>query len=302
MGLRYIFRKLYQGLSPKNLKSIFTKPNMPEPKSFDLAHAPHGMGNYIPGLVSFIVPTMHRKKTESLNRLIQPLHTLRELLCDIHTNVTVPFEVVVVCNEVDNKEYIEFVQTSEHISRSCQNSENIGVPRSWNMGAQLAKGEYLCFVNDDVEVGPGAVESMVETLAADPAIGMVGPSGVLWHRQEPGPAVGLTHVEEADAIGGWLFMTPQNIFVACGGFDTAYTPALMEEIDYSFSVRNKGYKCIVIPGLHVAHHHIDGASSSDLPLRAIGYSLLRDALTARNRAYFERKWQSFWEGEGSERS
>lgn len=300
MGFAYACKKLCQGLSPKNLKSIFTKIHMPEPRLFELVSAPIGMGDYIPGLVSFIVPTMHRRKMESVARLTNPLYTLKELLRDIHINVNVPFEVVVVCNEVDNKEYIEFVRTSAHIVRSCQNSENVGVPRSWNMGAQLAKGEYLCFVNDDVEIGPGAVECMVEALASDSTMGMVGPAGTLWYRQEPGPAVGLAHVEEADAICGWLFMTPRRVFVASGGFDVAYTPALVEEIDYAFAVRSNGYKCVVIPGMNAVHHHVSGASSSDLPLQAMGYSLFRDALTARNRSYFERKWQSFWEGESRE--
>lgn len=295
MGLKYICKKLCQGVSLRNFKSIFAKTDMPKPRRFAFASAPSDMGDYIPGLVSFIVPTMYRKKTESLARLTHPLYTLKELLRDIHTNVTVPFEVVVVCNEIDNNEYIEFVRTSAHIARSCQNSENIGVPRSWNMGAQLAKGEYLCFVNDDVEIGLGTVERMVEALAADSNIGIVGPAGGMWYRQEPGPAVGLTHLEEADEICGWLFMTPQRVYVASGGFDTAYTPALVEEIDYAFAVRSKGYKCIVIPGMHAVHHHFDGASSTNLPLRAMGYSLFRDVLTARNRAYFEKKWQSFWE-------
>ncbi|GAB6111193.1 glycosyltransferase family 2 protein [Desulfomicrobium salsuginis] len=301
MGLKYICKRLCKGLSPNNLRSIFTKTDMPEPRFFAFDSTPSDMGDYIPGLVSFIVPTMYRKKTESLARLTHPLYTLRELLRDIHTNVTVPFEVIVVCNEVDNREYMEFVRASAHIVRSCQNSENVGVPRSWNMGAQLAKGEYLCFVNDDVEIGPGTVECMVGALASDSTIGMVGPAGALWYRQEPGPAVGLAQVEEADAICGWLFMTPQRVFVVSGGFDVAYTPALVEEIDYAFAVRSNGYKCVVIPGMNATHHHVSGASSSDLPLRAMGYSLSRDALTARNRSYFERKWQSFWEGKSRER-
>lgn len=302
MGLRYLCGTLRQALSLNNLKSVFIKTAMPEPQTSDTTSSSCGMGDYVPGLVSFIVPTMYRKKTETLARLTHPLYTLRELLRDIHANVTIPFEVVVVCNEVNNKEYMEFVRTSPHIARSCQNSENVGVPRSWNMGSQLAKGEYLCFVNDDVEIGHGTVERMAEVLASDSRIGMVGPAGAMWFRQEPGPAVGLSQMEEADEICGWLFMTPQKVFMETSGFDTAYTPALMEEIDYAFAVRRMGYRCIVIPGMHATHHHVGGASSTNLPLRAMGYSLFRDALTARNRAYFEKKWQAFWKEEGPERS
>lgn len=301
MGIKHTCRLLLRGFSVENFFSMFKKTDLPPPRCFDLAPPPQSMGDFIPGLVSFIVPTLHRKKAESVERLTQPLYTLRELLRDIHSNVTIPFEVVVVCNEVENRNFINFIETSPHITRYCINGENAGVPRSWNIGVQLAKGEFLCFVNDDVEIGPGAVERLVETLATRPQIGITGPAGALWYRQEPGPAVGTEREEKADAIGGWLFMTPRKVFFEVGGFDTAYTPALVEEIDYAFAVRSKGYKCLVVPGLRAVHHHVSGASSSSLPLGALGYSLERQDLTARNRAYFEEKWKAFWEGEASER-
>ena len=44
----------------------------------------------------------------------------------------------------------------------------------------------------------------------------------------------------------------------------------MEEIDFSFAIRNTGYKCIVDPSINAIHHHISGASSTNKPIEALG--------------------------------
>lgn len=165
------------------------------------------------------------------------------------------------------------------------------------MGADLALGEYLCFVNDDVEIGPGAVEAMRDALEADETVGEVGPAGGKWFRQESGRRVGLERVEEADEISGWLFMVKRRVFEEVGGLDNAYTPALCEEIDLSFAIRNAGYRCLVLPGLNAWHHHISGASSSRRPICALDMECGREELTRRNRTYFEAKWARFWQGD-----
>ncbi len=250
------------------------------------------MGDMIPGLVSIIIPTMKRSKFESFDRMSTPLRTLRDLLGDIHSNVTMPFEVIVVCNETSSRAFRRFIMTSKHIHRHCMNSENVGVPRSWNIGAQLSKGELLLFVNDDVEIGADAVEALAREIARDPGVGMVGPAGTKWDASGPGDYVGITASEEADAISGWCFMTTRHAFLSVGGFDVSYTPALMEEIDYSFAVREKGFVCRVLPGLNLTHHHVSGASSTNLPIAAMGISLLREDLTSRNRKYFKKKWRN----------
>lgn len=258
------------------------------------------MGLYTPGLVSIIIPAMHRSKTDSIKRMLKPLYRLEDCVRDIAANVKTPYELIVVCNETKKREFIEFVTGCPHIHRHCLMSENAGVPRAWNMGACMAVGEHLLFVNDDVEIGPGAVEGLLKHMQDNPGIGMIGPEGSMWHRREPGPRVGLDKPENADAVAGWLFMTPRKVFDEVGGFDAAYTPALCEEIDYAFAVRSRGYLCRVVPGLAFAHHHVSGASSTNKPITALGMSLKREELTERNRRYFEAKWSQFWEDGGEE--
>ena len=63
------------------------------------------------------------------------------------------------------------------MTRVAYLTQNAGVARGWNIGAHMALGEFLVFVNEDVVVGPGCIDGLVWCLQARPAIGMVGPRG-----------------------------------------------------------------------------------------------------------------------------
>ncbi len=52
---------------------------------------------------------------------------------------------------------------------------NLGFAGGNNLGIKSAKGEYLFLVNNDTEVTPGLLETLTETLQANPKIGIVSP-------------------------------------------------------------------------------------------------------------------------------
>jgi len=245
------------------------------------------------GLVSLIIPTMSRSKLTSIKTLIKKRYLLRDALLDIKKNVSIPHEVIVICNSLEDKKLLKLIYDQSLVNKFILNSVNVGVPRSWNMGAEMAQGEYLCFVNDDVEIKKGAIEKLVESMT-DLQVGEVGPQGSMWYRKESGKLVNEIIPSEVDAISGWLFLTRRSVFDEVGGFDINYTPALCEEIDFSFAVRNAGYRCVVIPGINAEHHHISGASSTSKPLKAFDIETYREELTEKNRSYFEKKWEKFW--------
>ena len=247
----------------------------------------------IPDKVSIIIPTITRNKFQDLKTFIKKRFLINDCLNSIQKNVSESFEVIVICNSSSDRNLIDLINNHKVVNQWSINKTNIGVPRSWNQGAQLATGEYLCFMNDDVELGKDAITKM-KTWLNDDKIGQVGPKGTEWRRKEPGKYLGLNKPETVDAISGWLFMTKTSIFRNVGGIDIYYTPAFMEEIDFSFAIRNTGYKCIVDPSINAIHHHISGASSTNKPIEALGESIQREELTQRNRIYFEKKWDKFW--------
>lgn len=232
---------------------------------------------------------LHRRRPMNKKRLFMPRYTLGEVLHDLHENVAADHEVIVVCNGREPN-LVEFITGHGHIDKYCLNSVNVGVARAWNMGAELAEGQVLCFVNDDVEIGKGAVERLVGVLMQSDDVGQVGPRGARWRGAEHECYVGEAQIEEADAISGFFFMIKDDVFRQVGGFDTAYTPAGFEEIDMSFKIRQIGKKCLVVPNLPITHHHHHGVSTYNTTIQYLTTSIDTRTLHERNKAYFMRKW------------
>lgn len=247
------------------------------------------MANSEQPLLSIIIPVLHLSRAINPKRFFMPRQTIKNTLDDIKRNVKIPHEIIVVCNGSD-PELINFVATHPEITRYCLNSENVGVARSWNMGAQMADTPVLCYLNDDVSVGVGALESLYEQILADPVIGEIGPSGSFWidcahHKYAEGnsPIV-------ADVVLGFCFLIRAETLHQLGGFDINYSPAGCEEIDLSYRIRAAGMKCVVDPSVDIKHFHHHGVSAYKVDITYLGKTIDTHNLHTRNTAYFRKKW------------
>lgn len=238
--------------------------------------------------VSFIIPVLHLKRPLNRARFFMPRYTLPDVLRDLRANVSLPYEVIVVCNGQD-KELVEFVSTQPHIDKYCLNSVNVGVARSWNMGAEMAEGDFLCYLNDDVAVGKNAIESLC-SLFDDPKVGEVGPAGSYWENLQHHSYAEGDQPIESDVISGFCFLAREVTFRQLGGFDIEFTPAGYEEIDFSFRIRQAGLKCIVHPGVAIKHFHHHGVSAQRTDIAYLHKTIDTVSLHEKNTAYFHKKW------------
>jgi GT2 family glycosyltransferase len=135
-------------------------------------------------------------------------------------------------------------------------------------------------------------------LVQHPEAGIVGPAGaqfdfVAGKQIAAISTAGLRQgeVRQCDAVSGFLLAMRRSDFDAIGGFDEAYAPASMEEIDLAVAVREKlGLGCFVVAGVEVAHEY---QVSVGRPWRRIDHNGRREFLFAihrRNRRHFLRKW------------
>lgn len=239
--------------------------------------------------VSIIIPVLHSARPLNKKRFFMPRQTVFELLAEIQENVKCDYELIVVCNGQDGA-LTELVVNDKRIRRYCLNSENVGVARAWNMGAQLAEGEYLCFLNDDVSVGKAAVERMVAMLESDPNVGQVGPAGSFWSECAHSSFATGKGVQQVDVISGFCFMLKAQMLHDLGGFDVNFTPAGYEEIDLSYRIREAGLCCQIDSEIAVKHFHHHGVSAQKTTIDYLGHSIDTEALHERNRAYFVKKW------------
>src|SRR5262249_30246175 len=157
-------------------------------------------------------------------------------------------------------------------------------PFNWsavnNLGAQHATGDYLLFLNDDMEVlGPGWIEALLE-FAQQKEIGAVGakllfPDGGLQHvgvtvldgkpghpfygypKQHTGYYCRNVLPHNCAAVTGACLMTRREVFHELGGFDESF-PLNYNDVDYCLRLRQAGYRIVYTP--HATLSHYEGAT------------------------------------------
>ena len=154
------------------------------------------------------------------------------------------------------------------------NTENTGFVIACNQGAELARGEYLIFANNDTEPTPGWLESLIEVADGNPRVGAVGAKLILpdGRLQEAGgivfsdgngwnfgygddPGKDIYNIAcEVDYCSGACLLVRKSLFDELGGLDERYIPAYYEETDLCFGLRKIGYKVVYNPRAVVIHH------------------------------------------------
>ncbi|WFF86573.1 glycosyltransferase family 2 protein [Burkholderia contaminans] len=211
------------------------------------------------------------------------------------------FEVVVVDNQSESRETIDFL-------RSLSKRSNVTVlrydfPFNYssinNFAEKHASGEILCFLNDDVEaIEPGWLSEMVSH-ALRPDIGAVGAkllygdgfiqhAGVvmgiggfashahrLYPATHPGYAGRACLVQNFSAVTGACLVMRRDVFRAVGGFDEDNLPVAFNDVDLCLRVREAGYRVLWTP--YAVLHHYESYSRGD------------DQMSPEKRARFNRE-------------
>ncbi len=189
-----------------------------------------------------------------------------------------------------------------------RNAQNQGFVRSCNRGAALARGKYICFLNNDTEVREAWLDHLVTLAESDPLIGAVGskliyPDGTLQEaggiifRDASGWNYGRTadpndprynYPRDVDYCSGAALMVRRDLFLEIGGFCELFAPAYYEDVDLCFSIRSLGYRVVYQPLSEVVHY--EGLSSgTDI---ASGSKRFQEI----NRPKFHEKWFRVLEG------
>ena len=159
------------------------------------------------------------------------------------------------------------------------NPENRGFVMACRQGAELASGEFILFLNNDTQVMPGWLSSMIAVMDNVPQVGITGsklyfPDGRL---QEAG---GIVYCDGSaknygryqdpmlpqycrnravDYCSGASLMIRRNIWERTGGFDLQFSPAYYEDTDLCFAVQSAGYNVMYCHDSHVIHY--EGATA-----------------------------------------
>lgn len=119
-------------------------------------------------------------------------------------------EVIVVDNAspTDNPSIIK-EQYPEIIL--IESKQNLGFAGGNNLGIQKATGEYLLFINNDVEVEPTFLEPLVACLEQNPTVGMVSPKIHYYHHEKMIQYAGCSPINPYTTRGSFIGHKEQDI-------------------------------------------------------------------------------------------
>lgn len=157
---------------------------------------------------------------------------------------------------------------------------NVGIRRAFERGA-----DAVLLLNNDVELDPGAVEALVETLghagAVCPVIVFADDPERAWYagaRFDPRRGYNGRHltdriesVRETDRICGAAVLIPREVLEQVGAFDEELF-AYYEDADWSLRARKHGLPLLVVPNSTV-RHRVSASTGGEGSPDALYYSV-----------------------------
>ena len=238
--------------------------------------------------------------------VVIPVHnkiefTVACLLSIVFNRPAVPFEIVIV-DDASSDASASLLSRWPGLRYTC-NPRNLGFIDSCNRGAELARGRFVCFLNNDTNVLRGWLDELHWTLLNVPGAALAGSKlvyprgelqesgGIVWrdgsawnygHGGDPDDPR-TSYLRDVDYVSGASLMVSAALFKQLGGFDTLYRPAYYEDSDLAFRIRRRGLRTLVQPASMVVHY--EGVSSGRDPATGV------KRFQAVNQTKFQERWK-----------
>ncbi len=224
-----------------------------------------------------------------------------QALSSLRQNWPGPIELVLV--DSGSSDETRFIGRYVHGASLLRFDINLGFVRSCNAGLTAVAGDAVLLLNNDVELGPGAIAAALRRLHSDPRIGIVGGKIIRTHGRlqeagciiwRDGASLGYMRdasplapeanfVRDVDYCSGAFLMIRGEVLAKLEGLCDEFAPAYYEDVDLCIRARQAGFRVVYDPDV-VIHHFEYGSASS---FRAV------EAETARAREVFIRRNQSY---------
>ena len=194
---------------------------------------------------------------------------------------SIPFEVIVIDDSTEGRgEYLTSLVPRVRLVRT-KTRKSFG--EKINLAAPMARGEYLCLLNNDTLVTAGWLEKLMAAARTDPRIAVVGnrhltpETGLINHggmvinsrfcpvhlyRVQPadfGPAL-ISREFQILTAACWL--VSKRTFLALGSFDPQFHNGF-EDVDFCLRARQKGYKVFYAADSVIYHHGLSTPGRTD---------------------------------------
>lgn len=209
--------------------------------------------------------------------------TMQTVKSVINTTYGIDYEIIVVDNSSDTKEYFEI---NEKHTKVISRVENKGFGHACNIGANIAIGRYVLFLNSDTIMDKGTLRGAVEYMDRHSDIGCLGIKTLLkdgsfdhgCKRGFPTPFNSLCYVlrldkmfphikkfggytlnylsqnetNEVDSVSGAFMLIPKRVLGKVGLFDESIF-MYGEDIDLCYRIKRAGYKVVYYADVKMTH-------------------------------------------------
>jgi GT2 family glycosyltransferase len=141
---------------------------------------------------------------------------------------------------------------------------------NFNLAAEIAPTQYVCFLNDDIAAEPGWLDALLAPL--DSKIGKVSgfeiSGGVFDHEKKLFKHAGWGDCGQLKYIDGWCVCADRKFFLDIGGFSLWIWGKLRtlyaEDSDFSFKVKERGENIVSVSPCMIKHLRSKSTRNADM--------------------------------------
>ena len=214
--------------------------------------------------ISIIIPTIERYSY------------LVTVLTQLKKQSILPLEVIVIDQSAKVLRNPELFKGYDDIGLQYFEMEKTGQCRSRNLGLMQCKGDYILFIDDDVEVKPDLLENHIKCLKyfnADVSCGVC-------DEVDAGPIPKeYTFIRHSDVFPTNNGMVKRSVLEKTGLFDMAFDHGQRADGDLGARIYKSGARMILNPEIRVLHHRAPRGGLRKHNVRKMTYSSSRKYIT-----------------------
>ncbi|WP_175027620.1 glycosyltransferase family 2 protein [Burkholderia seminalis] len=248
-------------------------------------------------LVTLVIPT--RNGFSLLSRCVDSIITKTHYRA---------FEIIIVDNGSDDPDTLDYMArlAVDHGVRILRDDRPFNYSALNNRAVEMASGEFVALVNNDVEVIDGDWLDEVMGHALRPEVGVVGvkllyTNGSVQHagvivglsgcadhlhrglgRDEPGYQARAVTTQSLSAVTGACLVVRRSLYQQLGGLNEVDLAVAFNDVDFCLRVRQAGYTVLWTPHAVLYHHESATRGQDDTAEKM--------ARAAREIDYMRRHW------------